>query len=62
MRVKDRRQIHEFDEEMRVSELLRRLDLLPNTVLVVRGEEVLTEDEMLHKDDEIRIVRVISGG
>lgn len=62
MRVKDRRQIHEFDEEMRVSELLRRLNLLPNTVLVVRGEEVLTEDEMLHKDDEIRIVRVISGG
>ncbi len=45
-----------------VKELLLKLKLNPETVLVVRKEEVLTEDELLKNKDEIEILSVVSGG
>ncbi len=45
-----------------VSELLRHLQINPETVLVVRENEVLTEDEALKDNDSIKILSVISGG
>ena len=42
--------------------LLHRLQLLPSTVLVIRGDALLTEDAVLEADDEIEIRSVISGG
>ena len=46
----------------RVRELLKELDLLPEAVLVVRGDELVTEDDMLRDDDYIEIRPVMSGG
>ncbi len=46
----------------RVSDLLRRLDVLPGTVLVIRGDRLLTEDAPLSADDEIEVRSVVSGG
>ena len=46
----------------RVRELLKELNLLPETVLVVRGDELVTEDDMLRDDDRIEIRPVMSGG
>ncbi|MDG1958711.1 MAG: thiamine biosynthesis protein ThiS [Candidatus Binatia bacterium] len=46
----------------RVHALLHRLQLLPSTVLVIRGDALLTEDAVLEPDDEIEIRSVISGG
>lgn len=46
----------------RVRELLKELDLLPEAVLVVRGDELVTEDDMLRDDDHIEIRPVMSGG
>ena len=45
-----------------VSQLLKRLDLLPEAVLVLRGDELVTEDEALKEDDIVEIRPVISGG
>jgi sulfur carrier protein len=45
-----------------VGQLLKRLDLLPEAVLVIRGDELVTEDEALREDDTIEIRPVISGG
>jgi len=45
-----------------VGQLLKKLDLLPETVLVIRGDELITEDEALKEDDTIEIRPVISGG
>lgn len=45
-----------------VGQLLKRLDLLPEAVLVLRGDELVTEDEALREDDMIEIRPVISGG
>jgi sulfur carrier protein len=46
----------------RVREVLKELDLNPETVLVIREDELLTEDAQLYDSDEIKIVNVISGG
>ncbi len=46
----------------RVRELLRDLNLLAEAHLVIRGDELVTEDEMLKDTDEIEVRPVISGG
>ena len=46
----------------RVREVLKELNLLPESVLVVRGEDLVTEDELLRDEDRIEIRPVISGG
>jgi len=46
----------------RVRELLRELDVLPETVLVIRGSELLTGDTVVGGDDVIELRPVISGG
>jgi len=51
-----------LDGRLRVADLLRRLDMLPGTVMVIRGDVLLTEDEIVEGDDFVEIRRVISGG
>lgn len=46
----------------RVNDLLKELGLLPGTVLVIRGNELLTTDAIVGEDDEIEVRPVISGG
>jgi len=62
LKVKFRDQTFEFDREMTVRELLKELNLSPESTLVVRDDEVLTEDEKLRKEDEVRVISAISGG
>ena len=45
-----------------VAALLVRLDLVPESVLVIRGETLVTRDARLGAQDEIEIRPVISGG
>jgi len=46
----------------RVKELLRDLNLVVEAHLVIRGDDLVTEDEMLKDDDSVEIRPVISGG
>ena len=45
-----------------VKALLKRLDLVSESVLVIRGDELLTDDIRLHPEDVIELRPVISGG
>ena len=56
-----RREI-EMDGPRSVKALLNRLDLVTESVLVIRGDELLTDDVRLHPDDVIEVRPVISGG
>ena len=51
-----------FEESLTVLQLLKRVDLLPESVLVVRNGQLVTEDQRLAPGDEVKIVSVISGG
>lgn len=46
----------------RVKEVLRELDILPETVLVIRGDTMVTADQMVAADDVIELRPVMSGG
>lgn len=46
----------------RASEVLRELGVLPGTAMVIRGDELVPEHEMLEPDDVVEIRSVISGG
>ncbi|MFN4179436.1 MAG: MoaD/ThiS family protein [Armatimonadota bacterium] len=62
MKVEFRGRVFEFDERMKVKELLEKLNLSPESTIVVRDDEVLTEDEWLEEDDEVKVISAISGG
>jgi sulfur carrier protein ThiS len=52
----------ELDGRRRVADILRQLELLPGTVMVIRGDELVTDHEFIEADQAIEIRNVISGG
>ncbi len=46
----------------RVADLLAELDILPGTAMVIRGDVLLTDAEVVEDVDEVEIRAVISGG
>ena len=52
----------ELDGRSSVSDMLKKLNINPVTVIVSRSNELLLEDEKLNDKDEIKILSVISGG
>ena len=45
-----------------VKELLEKISVNPETILVVRDKELLTLDRDVDDKDEVRLLSVISGG
>jgi sulfur carrier protein len=52
----------EIDAPRTVEQLLTRLDVVPETVLVIRNDTLVTRDERLSEDDVVEIRPVVSGG
>jgi sulfur carrier protein ThiS len=52
----------ELDGRRRVADILRHLNLLPGTVMVIRGEELACDDDVVEANESIEIRNVISGG
>ena len=45
-----------------VEQLLRNLELVPESVLVIRNDTLVTRDQALQDEDVVEIRPVISGG
>jgi sulfur carrier protein len=56
-----RREI-EIKGKRRVKELLVELDIIAGTVLVIRGDELVTSDTVVGDDDVLEVRPVMSGG
>jgi len=52
----------ELPGRRRVREILRELGIAPGTVMVIRNNDLLTEEEVVEANDAIEIRSVISGG
>jgi len=52
----------ELGGRRRARDVLSELGFLPGTAMVIRGEELVPEHEMLEADDVVEIRSVISGG
>jgi len=46
----------------RVKDILRELDVIPETVLVIRGDELVTADQLVRDGDTLELRPVMSGG
>jgi len=46
----------------RVKDILRELDVVPETVLVIRGDDLITGDQVVGDGDTIELRPVMSGG
>ena len=53
---------YEVRPGMTVSHALEKIGVLPESVIVTREGEMITEDEILNPGDVIKLVSVISGG
>ncbi|MGA1862977.1 MoaD/ThiS family protein [Deferribacter thermophilus] len=49
-------------EVNKVRDLYKILNLRENSVLITRGDELLTEDDILNDGDKVKIISVVSGG
>lgn len=57
-----RRRELEIEGRRQVRDILRQLDLNPESVLVIRDGNMITRDEMVEAADTIEILTAISGG
>lgn len=62
IRVTFNHKVLEFEGSMTTGQLLKKMNLLPEVVLVAKNGEIVTEDEFLRPEDEVEIIRAISGG
>lgn len=64
MRVKLRNpdRVVDVDGPATVADVLRTLEIVPESVLVIRDSTLLTRDERLRAEDEIEVRPVLSGG
>ena len=46
----------------RVADIFKELQLVPEAFLVIRGQDLMTEDEMVADNEHIEVRPVISGG
>ena len=62
VRLRNPERTEQIQGPLRVDELLERLELDPNTVLVIEGDELVTATHELADDAEVEVRPVISGG
>ncbi|HJQ84220.1 MAG TPA: thiamine biosynthesis protein ThiS [Candidatus Binatia bacterium] len=60
--LRPERRTIEVSGRRRVAELLAELGVLPGTAMVIRGDLLLTDGEVVEDADEVEIRAVISGG
>ena len=53
---------YETKHGMTVRKALEKLSIIPDSVLAIRSGELITDDEIIQVDDEIKLIPVISGG
>lgn len=57
-----RNQEYEVRSGMTLLDALKKIDLLPQTVIATRDGELIVEDEILQDGEVVKLVSVISGG
>jgi len=62
MKVKIGNKVYQFDSKMRGIDLLKKLNLQPQSNIIIKNGEVITEDEYIEQNDEVEIINAISGG
>jgi sulfur carrier protein len=57
-----RKKKYEVKSGMTLRDALKKLDIIPESVIPVKDGELITDDVLLEDGDKIKLVGVISGG
>lgn len=52
----------EVKSGMTLKDSLKKINILPESILAVRNGEMVLEDEILENGQEVKLISVISGG
>ena len=52
----------EIPEKSRVIDVIRKVKINPETVIVRREDEILLEEDIVNGNDNLEFIRIISGG
>ncbi len=56
------KKIYDIHHGMTIRTALKKLKINPETILPTKNGELITDDEIIEDGDQIRLVRIISGG
>ena len=59
---KGKKEIVQLKEKSSVRQLLEKMEINPETVLVGRKGEIIPETEQIRDKDRIELIRTVSGG
>lgn len=62
IKIKMRDHDYQMEGDLPLNKALKRLNISKQSALAIRNGLLLTEDELLHDDDQIELIMVISGG
>ena len=57
-----RDKVYEVKPGMALLDALRKINVVPESIIAIRDGEMITDDEILRPGDEVKLVAVISGG
>jgi len=52
----------ELPAKAKAIDAVQKMGVNPETVLVKRGSEILIDEEHLEEDDEVELIKIVSGG
>jgi len=53
---------YEVKPGMALADALKKINIVPESVIATRGGEMITDDEIIRSGDVIKLIAVISGG
>ncbi len=62
IKIKVRDHDYQIEGDLPLNKALKRLNIPKQSVLAIRNGLLLTEDELLHDNDQVELIMVISGG
>ena len=52
----------EIDNPISIKLLLKKLDISSESVILIKNNDIVLEDELITNDDELKLLSVVSGG
>lgn len=59
---KDETKEIEYEENLKVEDILKKEEIPIETVVVKLNDETVTEDEIINDNDKLEVIKVIYGG
>jgi len=60
--MKGKKKVIKIGDKSKVIDVIKKIKLNPETVIVKRGQEILLETDDLKPNDKIEFIKIVSGG